>query len=985
MGRIQVNAAVTLAGTAALVWATNAAAQMAPASTAGDAQAASDSPLQEVVVTGTRVNLTAEESTSTVQVLTKVDIERLGVTNVADLLNSLSSAGSNNTLSDITGSNTFAPGASSIGLRNLGEQSTLVLLNGRRVAPNALADYNLVFTNVDAFPLDAIDHVEVLTTGASAIYGSDAVAGVINIITRNDFQGLEVRADRQQSLLGDKFPTTTAALTAGIGNKASDGYNVMLNVNYFDRASVMYTDYLGEINGHLTQVSSLYNTPSTYSPYGNFIDTNTGDVQAGAGCPAQDLKDGLCYYNRYDRFQAVPQSRRLQTYLNGEVTLGNSVTGFFEGTYGQDNTAYVNPYPVYGAALSQVLLRNGTNFYYMELNPQSALNPFGEDGDNAEFRYRFTDAPNQSTAQNSQFRVLTGLKGNWSSVNWESAVGYMGSREAALQEGAFSASAFQRYIGCYQITCATIDPDGPGNATVSNDPNFLNQPGGYRVGGPNSAALLNALFPEQGYTGKYTQAFWDGKLSGNAFALPAGDAQYAAGAEIRHEHYTIDPTQNLVDGDIVGYGVSSVDSARTFGAAFGELSVPVTRSLLADAAVRLDKYEGFGAHFSPKAGFNWQIVNGVRLRGNWSEGFRAPNLVESANAVKVSYAPGTADPARCPAAQNLINALYNQYDTLPPGSAEGASILARVDNVYNNECNNSLFTNTNGNPNLKPETSHTFSVGFVFDFSTNTQATLDYWNIKRDNTISELSGSQIVTLANAGQALPPGTSVTRGVFNPKSDPSFSQNDTMLGGINDFTTFGVPALGQLQGTTTTFANLYSQKTSGIDLAVKAHLRLTNTWALEPSLNATYLLDYHDASISNYSENLAGQYGFPKLVSNFTLGLVHRAWDTGFRVNYTDGYLLQEGSVDTNWTLQGCLQQGLTAQQCHVNSNTTVDYFLVYNPTSKLVVTFNMLNIAAHKAPPDFKAFGGTTGVIPPTSTNQDIQGRFIKLGVSYKIF
>jgi iron complex outermembrane receptor protein len=969
----------------ALLVSSTSLAQTAPVHAADTAAEGAPGSLEEVVVTGSSVKLTAAESTATVQVLSTTDITRLGVTSVAELLSSLTQANSNNTSSDISGSDSFASGASSIGLRGLGEQSTLVLLNGRRVAPNALADYNLVFTNVDAFPLDAIDHVEILPEGASAVYGSDAVAGVINIITKHNFQGLEVRANRQQSLLGDKFPTTTAALTAGIGNDASDGYNVMLNVNYFDRASVMWTDYLGEVNGHMTQVSPLYGTPSSYTPYGNFIDTSTGATQPGSGCPAADDVDDLCRYNRYERFQAVPQSRRLQAYLSGDLNLGDRLNGFFEGTYSQDNTEYINAFPTYGAALPQILLRNGQNFYYMELNPQSPLNPFGSLGDDAEFRYRFTDAPNQETSQNSQFRVLTGLKGDWGGANWETAIGYMGSREASLQEGAYSASAFQKYIGCPLITCATIDPFAQDNGTVSTDPNFFNQPGGYHPGAVNSPAVLNALFPEQGYVGKYSQSFMDAKVSGTLFTSSAGAAQYAAGLELRHEDFDIAPTANLIAGDIVGFGVSSVDSARTFGAAFGELNIPITRDFLIDGALRLDKYQGFETHVSPKIGFNWKILETLRLRGNWSGGFRAPNLVESANAPKVSYAPGAADPARCPAASALINALLNKFNTLPPGSALGASILARVDNVFNNECNNSLFTDTNGNPNLKPETSKTWAVGLVWEISHNTSATLDWWNIHRDDYISQLSASQIVDFALAGQPLPPGTSASRRPFNPASDPSFTTNDTQLGGINDFTTFGVPALGQLQGTNTQFENLFSQKASGLDLAFKGRFPLTRTWLLDANLNGTYNLSYHDSSITNFSENLSGQYFFPKLVANATLGIVHAAWDTGFRLNYTGGYALQEGSVDTEWTLAGCAQQGFTTLQCHVASNVTVDYFLTYQPKDNLTVTFNMLNIAATKAPADLKGFGGAAGVIPPTTAIQDVEGRVLKLGITYKIF
>lgn len=939
--------------------------------------------LGEVLVTGSHIAIRAEDSTSNIQVLTKEDIANQGVTTVTQLLNNLAAAGSNGTSLDIVGSNSFAPGASSVGLRNLGEQSTLVLLNGRRVAPNALADYNLVFTNLDAFPVDAIDHVEVLLDGASAIYGSDAVAGVINIITKKDYQGVEVRADRQQSMLGDKFPTTTASITAGIGNLASDRYNVFLNVNVFDRQSVMWTDYLGEVNRRMTSVSSLYGTPSTYSPYGNYIDNDAGNIEPGASCPAADVIGGLCRYNRYERFQAVPESKRVQSYLSAQYALTDSTTAFAEFNYSHDETDYISAFPVYGAAQSQVLLRNNTNFYYMELNPQSPLNPFGASGDPAELRYRFTDAPDENNANNSQYRALTGLRGSAGTLTWETALGVMGSREVNSEQGQYSASAFNRLIGCYLITCATIDPFAPDNGTVSNDPNFFHQPGGYKLGGPNSAAVLNALFPEFGFTGSYTQEFWDGNLSGKLGQLWGGDVQFAAGAELRHENYAIEPSANLNSGDIVGFGVSAVDAERTFGAAYGEITVPLAKQLFADFAARADKYPGFGAHLSPKVGLNWKIADGFRLRGTFSAGFRAPNLVESANAVKVSYAPGTADPARCPAAQALVNALYNAYGQLNPSSAAAASILARVDDVYNNECNNSLFTITNGNGNLRPETSKTFAFGFVLEPTPIVNLVADYWHISRADTISQLSGSQIVDIAYGGGALPSGTTVSRSAFNPASDPSFSQNDAMLGGINDFTTFGVPAVGQLRGTTTQFANVYAQKTSGVDVTFKSRVPLGMGWNLDSTLNSTYLIGYYDASITNYNENLAGQYGFPRVSANLTEGFGRGRFDNGFRINFVSSQLLQQGSVDSNWTLAGCASQNLTVVQCHVASNITTDYFLSYRPMPSLTITFNMLNIFASKAAQDQKAFGGTTGVIPPNSATQDVEGRFLKLGVTYK--
>ncbi len=186
------------------------AAAISPAfaqTAAGPATAASASAdqIQRVEVTGSRLKQIDTETASPVQVLTKEDIAHTGATTVREMLDSLSATSTSGTLSDIGGSNSFAPGASGASLRNLGKQSTLVLLNGRRLPAYPLADFNEVFTNVDSLPLAVIERIEILKDGASAIYGSDAVAGVINIITRDTYQGAQVDYSNEKSLKSKSF------------------------------------------------------------------------------------------------------------------------------------------------------------------------------------------------------------------------------------------------------------------------------------------------------------------------------------------------------------------------------------------------------------------------------------------------------------------------------------------------------------------------------------------------------------------------------------------------------------------------------------------------------------------------------------------------------------------------------------------------------------------------------------------------------------
>ena len=971
-----------IARAVALVGISGGLAQVA---LADDATSQPAAKTEKIEVIGSNIKRVSKETDSVVVTITRKEIVAQGVTTVAELIGNLAAATGNNTLSDISGNNSFASGASSAGLRNLGEQSTLVLLNGRRVAPNGLADFNLVFTNLDAFPIDAVERVDVLKSGASAIYGSDAVAGVINIITRKDYKGVEVRADHQQSITSGTFGTSSASITAGAGDLDKDRYNIMANFDAYHREDVMWTNLLGYINTDMTRVSKSFGTPSTYSPYGNFLDPDSGAVQAGANCPPGSLKGGLCRYNRYERFEAIPKSDRANAFVSGQYQLTNNTTAFAEVSYSKDKTYYHSPYTYYGVQNSQIQLADGSNFYYMGLNPQSPLNPFGAAGDNAEFRYRFNDGPNYHNVDSSQYRVLGGLRGSHGSYDWESAVGVMGSRSVDTQAGQFSASGFTKEIGCYLLSCSTSDPNLPGNGTISTDPNFFNQPGGYKLGGPNTAQVLNTLFPSYGSTGQYTQAFWDGKISGPLIDWYAGTIQFATGAELRHEKYTLTPTQNLQTGDIVGFGTSQASGSRSFGAMFGELEIPLAKDLEADVAARADKFPGFTAHISPKLGLRYEATNWLLLRGTAESGFRAPNLVESANARKISYAPGTADPNRCPYAQQLINDLTNQYNALPPNSSQAANLLLRIDSVYNNECNASLTTATLNNPNLKPETSHSFSLGAVIEPLKGFSVSADYWAIHRTNTINQLTGTQIVGLVANGLPLPAGTSLTRYPLNIQNgkvvnDPSFTDAD--------FTTYGIPrtqSYGALQGATTQFANIYQQRTTGVDFDAKGHWNLAQAAKLDLVLNGTYLISYHDAQVADYGENLAGQYGFSRFSGDLTGTLTTGAFTNSLRLNYHSGYMLQEGKNDSNWTPSGCAKQGLTGGQCNVGINATTDYFLGYSGIKNLTVSLNIINVFNQKAPADQKAFGGTSGVIPPSSALQDAEGRWLKVGIDYKFF
>ncbi|HEX5345466.1 MAG TPA: TonB-dependent receptor plug domain-containing protein, partial [Duganella sp.] len=445
------------------------------------AQEDSTKPIEKVVITGSNIKRIDAETATPVQILRREDISRLGVNSVRDVIDTLTS--STSSLSDIGGSNSFASGASSASLRNLGKQSTLILLNSRRVAPYALADYNEVFTNLDALPLDAIDRVEVLRNGGSAIYGSDAVAGVINIITRNDFQGVQARGNWEQSVANEQFKTKTASITAGFGDFNKDGYNVLANVEVFKRDSVIWRDVLDDINPVYGQKFSAVapksglmfgnrGAPSTFSYPGNFI--GQGPVP---GCTTLNAA-GLCVYDRFARFEAIPKADRVNALVSGKLNLGNGTESYTEVLYSKTKTNYVSAAGTYGSTNPDSVWGDpstglGKLFGYRFLSPDSPLNTTGEP---LELRYRYADAPVGNPNDSDQYRVLTGLRGTLNGKwDWDSAVGIMGSKTKSRSYGSISDSGFKAVIGDYTKTLAgdpTCEANFPGYCEyTAADPN----------------------------------------------------------------------------------------------------------------------------------------------------------------------------------------------------------------------------------------------------------------------------------------------------------------------------------------------------------------------------------------------------------------------------------------------------------------------------------------------------------------------------------
>lgn len=923
------------------------------------AQEAADKPVQKVVITGSNIARIDSETTSPIQTIRAQDIKRLGVSSVKELMDTLTSS-DRSALSDDGGSNSFAGGASSVSLRALGKQSTLVLLNSRRVAPYPLADYNEVFTNLDSLPLDAVERVEILRNGGSSIYGSDAVAGVINVITRSDYRGLTVSGSFNRSVEQKSIRNGTVSVTGGIGDLDSDRFNVLANVEYFKRNDLFWREVVDDINptygeyfGTVAPGSGLMfgnrGTPSTFSFPGNLI--GQGPL---SGCTTKNA-GGLCVYDRFSRFQATPAAERVNSLLSARFKVNESTEAFAELLYSHTTTDYSGAFNIYNSNATNAVWgdpRTGQARTFVS-RYLPATHPLNTTGEEIELRYRFLDDPAYRKSTSDQYRALTGVKGSLANKwDWEAALGIMGGKTKDRSRGGyFSDSGFKEVIGDYNI----------------DDPLFFNR--AYKLGQINSPEVINKLFPENGYDGKVTQTFIDLKASGQLGDIGGRPVMVAVGGDVRHEKIRIRPTANLLAGDIVSNGASSADASRTNESLFAEISAPVLEKLELVGAARFDKFPGFDGRVSPKIAARWQAADNFLLRATLESGFRAPNLTESAPSTKFAFSNSVVDPKRCDQAQALAGDLRAQAEALPGSDPNVALLLARADIVENNECAAGVASIVRNNPNLKPETSRSGTVGFVIEPVKGTSFAMDYFRIERKNEINTKSTDELLA-----SELPTGDKYVKRL-SVNQDKTFTAEERAKYGV---------LVGPLESTEGMFENVSKTRTSGVDLALASRFSLP-FGRLDVNGNGTYLLDLRNFAATrnggSWGDNLAGRYGYSKFTANLLGALTTGAYTNSLRLVYFSPQKLQGDYYDEEYTKEGCAANDWGPGVCRVGSEVRWDYNLSYNGIKNLTLSLNVRNLFDQRPPLDLRGFNSAGGTIPQNL--DDVAGRRIRVTAEYR--
>lgn len=683
---------------------------------ADEAPASNSKTLSTVVVTGSNIGRADAEGPNPVQVISREQIETSGKATVADLLRSIS-ANTGNAANETSNSG-WASGSAGIGLRGLSQKNTLVLLNGRRLANYGFPAGGLsdTFVNLNALPLVAVERIEVLKDGASAVYGSDAVAGVVNIITRQNFEGLEIGGRIGTSDEGG-LDERQAKIVGGFGDFDSDGYNVLYSVDYYDR------DRLDQSERDLTR-SGIYTGPggrwNGWSAKGArflvngvsvpLLDANgncpTGTVLT-ASAPIDGLAGDTCAFNQADYTTLIPATERLQGYVNGTLRISDNVEAFGEALYSYiRGTSWFGSSPYFTLESGRFALNAETGLAEPVPAILPANNPYNPYGVATPIEYTFFNlGASIKTNRSDAYRVLGGLRGRWGEWDWETTAFAARSKETENVAGGFA----NRW-GLY---------DALNNGTYN-----LHNP----AATPQSVIDSIALSTDRTADSKLTGA--DAKIIGQLFELPAGRVGFAAGVEWRREELVSRNPWQIDAGLQIRPAIAAVDGSRDVAAVYAEFNLPVTSTFEVQVAGRGDHYSDFGNAFSPKLSLRWQPIDALLLRAAASRGFRAPSLSENADSTSISY-----------------GSVVDPHDPDVPGSRQNPTFF------------------TVGNTNLEPERTHSYNAGFVLSPWADTSLSVDWYRIELDNLIGTGNSATIVQQNNPADVIRDSRGKLLAVYN----------------------------------------------------------------------------------------------------------------------------------------------------------------------------------------------------------------------------
>jgi iron complex outermembrane receptor protein len=899
---------------------------------ADNTSAAAPQSLEKSYVTGSNIRRTDVETPSPVEVITAEDLKKSGYSSISDVLHNITA----NNMGSLTQANpaAFAAGGSGVSLRGLTVGATLVLINGHRMSPYPMPDDGeRSFVDLSAIPFDAVERIEILKDGASSIYGSDAIAGVINVILKRSFTGTTVSAEAGTSYKGDGS-TSHASATTGWGDLVEDGYNAYIAFEYRSQDQILLnsrpyltrTDWTGSGGVNLTQgvnnLTVVQGLPGSVTGYLvdplNPINANTltpAPVAFYPGCNAVKLNAGQCsYVNNSLAIQPSTQNidllGKFTKRLEGDWEM--NIQGSVFNSQAQQAGVYNATTPLgffglttlaFSPTVNPPVQYNPNNFPYVITVPANYPgNPLGRP---AGLVYDFPDLGAQRQETNTtSYRLVGEVTGSYAGFDLEASVGVTSVVTNLANINYISISGLQ---------------------TALNNQSYI-------VGGKNSSAVLSQIAPYASQNSQSDLDFLTLRATRDLWTLPGGPLSVGAGFDFTHNSLNEQFPGSFASGDQASPIYSFAVGDQNVTAIYGELVAPLLKNLEVDASARMDYYTQFGTDTTPKLGIKWDPIKELTLRGTYSQGFRAPNIAESGNAGSTS---GVLNAAINPANGNLIYVPNIQLSS----------------------------------DHLKPEKSSSYTLGFILEPNRNVNVSVDYYNIDLKN--------QIISVGQLGenQYLYPqlyGVKFYPNLPNIAYDtyPFINASQTKTDGV-DIDLQGKLDLGE-----------YGH--------FKADLQFTRMFSYDvtlPQLGTFQLAGTHGPSF------VSGDTGTPKDRAQLTLDWSRGPLDITGTVNYISSYSVDDPSYGTPDCASSLVSVFNGAQPpsnfCRVASFTTLNLNARYQLTRQWEIHGAITNVFNRQAPYDLETFGSAgngagTGGAPydPALAQDGAIGRFFMVGARY---
>lgn len=783
------------------------------------APALAQNTLERVEITGSAIKRSInDEGALPITVIKVDDLRASGVTSVEAVIQMLSSNQSSTSSLNAIGSGTG--GATYANLRGLGNNKTLVLLNGRRMTAFA---FGADAVDLNSIPFAVIERVEVLRDGASAVYGTDAIGGVINFITKSNYRGgqLVVETTRPTATGGGK---EGVSVTGGFGDLDKDSFNVWVSLDIRNQDRIRALNRSFSKTGIIPSKGVSGFSGTTFP--GNFAQNSTiGTANALAPACLDPLSKvnptnaKACVFDFSSTIDITPDLNQKTVAGRASVKLpGDHIFTFDALSTDTTTTARVAPDPVTGITIQP------SNPFYPRTYPGLNLALPVSAG------YRMVPAGNRTNESNSTgSRIVADLSGVLAGFDYKTGAFYTRSQASDAAVDGYVNTPFVRA----QVGLGNLNPFAePTPAQLA----VIQQ-------AKRKGVFANATGETRGF---------DARISREIFDLPGGKAAFALGAEYRKETYRNDSNDDVVLAiPSAGRSPNHVGGVRDVKALGGELLLPVLKDLEVQLALRTDDYSDAGRSTNPKIGVRYQPIKEIAVRGSYNRGFRAPTLDDLYGPQTVTFTAGALnDPLLCDAAGKAIPAA---------GGVQGR------------DCGQQPQVQQGGNPFLKPEKSNTFSFGVALEPLKDLTVTIDYWNIKLKDKLDSLPPLTIVTdpVRYAANIVRCNTLSAAVQTNLSRCSGLDANSNAIGYLVTLTD-----------------NVGQAKTDGVDVSAAYGMKLGSFGALSLSYDGTWVRSYtYQTNPSDPFKQNVGLYvdGSPVFRWKHTMGAGWTMGNWGSRLN------------------------------------------------------------------------------------------------------